>query len=261
MTSATGRPGPARDAAAPPRASDGQGAPGLAGVRVLATDLDRTFTREDLGIDPQALEAARRLRQAGVRVVLATGRHQGYLDAHAELVSGFDACIAEGGALWRTDSAWQRTVADVVPLRRLQAELAAAGVPFEAGTASVSMAAADEGRLRSLAASGAVDWRRNRDRLDVTPRGVDKGAALRLVLRRWGITPPEAVAVGDGDNDIPMLAAVGHGVAVANAAPALKAMAREVAPLAACGGFTWLADRLLDARAATTGTGAMESPR
>ena len=38
------------------------------------------------------------------------------------------------------------------------------------------------------------------------------------------------LAIGDSDNDIPMLRAAGFGIAMGNAAPHVKAVARWVAP-------------------------------
>lgn len=46
-----------------------------------------------------------------------------------------------------------------------------------------------------------------------------KHRALAALLQRLGISPAQTAAFGDGDNDAPMLAFVGAGVAVANATP------------------------------------------
>src|SRR5262249_12791578 len=51
----------------------------------------------------------------------------------------------------------------------------------------------------------------------VLPSGVSKESGLRQALGRLGISPASTVAVGDGENDQPLLACVGAGVAVANA--------------------------------------------
>lgn len=64
--------------------------------------------------------------------------------------------------------------------------------------------------------------------LEILPLGVSKGAALRKILELEAIDPGEMVAVGDALNDREMLELAGLGVAVANAAPALKAVAKAV---------------------------------
>ena len=45
---------------------------------------------------------------------------------------------------------------------------------------------------------------------------------------RLGLTPEDAMAFGDGNNDIEMFQAVGHSVAMGNASADLKAIASEV---------------------------------
>ena len=44
------------------------------------------------------------------------------------------------------------------------------------------------------------------------------------------IDPQRVLAIGDNDNDIPLLQAVGYGVAMGNATPGAKAVAKWVAP-------------------------------
>jgi hypothetical protein len=45
-----------------------------------------------------------------------------------------------------------------------------------------------------------------------------------------GVAPERVMAVGDSENDIPMLRAAGFAVAMGNATPALKAVADWIAP-------------------------------
>jgi len=62
----------------------------------------------------------------------------------------------------------------------------------------------------------------------MTAAGVDKGTALLALCQALGIKPAEAVAFGDSEVDIPMLTAAGLGVAMGNAAAAVKARAGRV---------------------------------
>jgi 5-amino-6-(5-phospho-D-ribitylamino)uracil phosphatase len=64
--------------------------------------------------------------------------------------------------------------------------------------------------------------------LTVQDVAVSKGHGLRALAERLGVDPASAVAFGDSTNDIPMLEAVGYGVAVANALDEVKAAADEV---------------------------------
>jgi hypothetical protein len=63
--------------------------------------------------------------------------------------------------------------------------------------------------------------------VDIQPPSRGKGEALRVLAERYGIRAEEVVAVGDADNDIPMLAGAGLGVAMENAMPSTRAVARR----------------------------------
>ncbi|WP_430812681.1 MULTISPECIES: HAD family hydrolase [unclassified Carboxylicivirga] len=62
--------------------------------------------------------------------------------------------------------------------------------------------------------------------LDVMPKGVNKGKAIRLLQDEMGIRPEETMAFGDYLNDLEMLQTVHHSYAMANAHPLIKETAR-----------------------------------
>jgi len=63
-----------------------------------------------------------------------------------------------------------------------------------------------------------------------TAVGVDKGQGVLRLCQLLGIDPQRVLVIGDNDNDIPMLAAVGFGVAMGNATSGVKAIAQWLAP-------------------------------
>ena len=63
------------------------------------------------------------------------------------------------------------------------------------------------------------------DFCDVMPVGGGKPEGVQAMCERYGLTLDEAVAFGDGGNDIAMLRAVGTGVAMGNAGDNVKAAA------------------------------------
>jgi Cof subfamily protein (haloacid dehalogenase superfamily) len=67
--------------------------------------------------------------------------------------------------------------------------------------------------------------------LEFLNKAVSKGTALAMVAEHCGVAQEEVLALGDAENDAPMLAWAGTGVAVANASPAAKAVANYVSPL------------------------------
>ncbi|MEV7520521.1 Cof-type HAD-IIB family hydrolase [Streptomyces sp. NPDC091371] len=64
--------------------------------------------------------------------------------------------------------------------------------------------------------------------VELLPLGLSKATGLALAAEALGADASSTIAFGDMPNDIPMFAWAGHGVAMANAHPALKAVANEV---------------------------------
>lgn len=64
--------------------------------------------------------------------------------------------------------------------------------------------------------------------LEVLPANTSKGKAVMRVMKDLNIPPENTMAIGDGENDIEMLQAVGTSVAVGNAAQKLKDVANQV---------------------------------
>ena len=63
---------------------------------------------------------------------------------------------------------------------------------------------------------------------DMTVLGVDKGDAVRNVAKSLGVDLQDTYAFGDGINDLCMLKAAGHGIAMGNAMDEVKAAAEFV---------------------------------
>lgn len=66
--------------------------------------------------------------------------------------------------------------------------------------------------------------------IEVLPPNTSKGGAVKTLLEELGIDPSNALAAGDGENDIEMLQAVGIGVAMGNATQMLKDVADVIVP-------------------------------
>lgn len=64
--------------------------------------------------------------------------------------------------------------------------------------------------------------------VDVIPANGGKGVGIEKILEYYHLTREEAIAFGDGNNDIEMLQAVGLGVAMENASDRLKEIADDI---------------------------------
>lgn len=63
---------------------------------------------------------------------------------------------------------------------------------------------------------------------EISPPGVHKGSALETVARHHGIPLSDTIAIGDSDNDRPMIERAGVGIAMGNASEELKAQAAHI---------------------------------
>lgn len=63
---------------------------------------------------------------------------------------------------------------------------------------------------------------------DICNENIGKSVAIQNILHSHGLTWAEAVAVGDSENDMEMIAAAGLGVAMGNAQPRVKAIANHI---------------------------------
>lgn len=64
--------------------------------------------------------------------------------------------------------------------------------------------------------------------VDIIPANGSKAVGIQKTLEFFGINREDSIAFGDGNNDIPMLQAVGKGIAMGNASEELKEIADEV---------------------------------
>jgi hydroxymethylpyrimidine pyrophosphatase-like HAD family hydrolase len=198
--------------------------------RVLACDFDGTLATE--GVCSEAtVEALERVAATGIRLVLVTGRTREELADVFDPGDLFEAIVLENGAVVLDASTGrEQLLAPRVP-SGLVAEFQRAGVvPLVVGRVLCSTAWSQEATLSAAIARLGVDRQvvRNRASAMVIPPGINKRTGFEAALRTLGELPSSTVAVGDGENDIPLFAVAGVSVAVANAVDALKARADVV---------------------------------
>jgi hydroxymethylpyrimidine pyrophosphatase-like HAD family hydrolase len=196
--------------------------------RVLACDYDRTLATDAIASNA-ALAAIRAVRASGRRLVLVTGRTLAeLLDVFTELTA-FDLVVVENGAVIVVpESGEQQPLAEPIPARLLR-ELRDRGVAnLVVGSVICATSATRFALVHDVVEElglGELELIINRDSLMVTPPGVNKGSGLRAAVTEFGESLAATVAVGDGENDLPLVGEAGAGVAVANAVDQLKALA------------------------------------
>jgi hypothetical protein len=81
--------------------------------------------------------------------------------------------------------------------------------------------------------------------LEFTTIGSDKANALAFLCKRMGMSQSQSAAVGDGRNDVSMIAWAGLGIAVEGSEPEVIAAAARTIPGPGHGGIQQLADVLI----------------
>lgn len=217
-------------------------------IAALATDYDGTLAREGK-VATSTLAALARLRASGRKLIMVTGRELPDLRRVFPEIGGFDAVVAENGALlWRPGQSEPRALAPAPPPAFIAALRARGVEPLAVG--EVIVATADENApvmAETLRAVG-LDWRLilNKDSVMCLPPGVDKASGLAAALAALDLRAEDVLGVGDAENDLTFLAVCGVSAAVANALPDVKAAADIVTPQDDGAGVTWLIERLLE---------------
>lgn len=236
-------------------------------IRIIFFDIDGTLVDPRTGrISPKTKDTLRALRENGIRLFIATGRPPASLPDLTGLP--FDGLITGNGSLCYTGNEIifhnplspedvQRVIQNAAALGRpvtvaVRDRLAAngwdpdladyyrlAGLELTVAPDFDAVCREDvyqlmlgcresdhEAILRGTTrAAITFSWDRA---ADVIPLGSGKAQAIRKILEHYRLSPAQALAFGDGCNDIEMLQTVGTGVAMGNADERVKAIADEV---------------------------------
>jgi len=119
----------------------------------------------------------------------------------------------------------------------------AAALDSEIFQIAVTVNAQQETFLRSLPMTKLTKWRDGC--FDLVNDDVNKWEGITHVLRHFGLNPHEVAAIGDGDNDIEMLANAGFSVAMGNASDAAKSYAGYVTRHIDDDGFAYAIEQML----------------
>jgi hydroxymethylpyrimidine pyrophosphatase-like HAD family hydrolase len=195
---------------------------------VLALDYDGTIAQGGVlapGIKPAIAEA----RARGIVVIIATGRILSDLRGLCGDLSFVDAVVAENGAVLAFPNGQTRILGRLPPQGFFD-ELQRRGVAFRSGQciveAEASAAPAILAAIRELQLPLVILF--NRGRLMLLGQAISKGTGLRDALHILRLSPHNAIAIGDAENDHALLAECEVAVAVSWGSPTLQAEADQV---------------------------------
>jgi HAD superfamily hydrolase (TIGR01484 family) len=214
---------------------------------VIATDYDGTLaTNGRVGESTSA--ALRKLKRAGCKLLLVTGRQLEDLVSTFDESELFDLLVLENGALIYNPATKQRRLLCEPPPQNFAEALRAAGVKrLGCGEAIVATWHPYEEVVLETIRHQGLDLQVifNKDAVMVLPAGVNKASGLATALEELAISPRNVIAVGDAENDLAFLKISEFGVAVANALPAVKDAADYVTSRDHGGGVEELVERIL----------------
>jgi Cof subfamily protein (haloacid dehalogenase superfamily) len=177
-----------------------------------------------------AAEAVELLQAAGIFVIA-------YVDERM--------CVARRGPELETYLTWHPEGVEVVVVPDVAAHVAAHPptkllftAPSEVVEREMLRLAAHFGDRLAVIRSHAIFG-------ELTAPGISKGSALKTLAARLGIPREQVVAIGDHENDLPMIAWAGLGLAMGNAIPAVRAAADAVIPSVEEAGVAWAIEHYL----------------
>jgi hypothetical protein len=214
--------------------------------RALATDYDGTLAH-DGRVDAPTVDALRRARAAGLRLVMVTGRELTDLFNSFEYVDAFDRIVAENGAVLYDPATKGIDVLAPAPPGPFLEALNRQNVPISVGHSIVATIEPHEHAVLTAIRDLGLEWHVifNKGSVMALPAEVTKAKGLAPALKALGVTHEETIAVGDAENDQVFLRLCGLAVAVDNALTIVKEMADIVTVGARGTGVTELIDRWL----------------
>jgi hydroxymethylpyrimidine pyrophosphatase-like HAD family hydrolase len=213
----------------------------------LICDYDGTIARDGRSA-PSTVEALRRVRASGRKLILATGRQLAELQEVFPEHALFDRIVAENGAVLCEPAGKDgRALAGPPPLEFVDALRRRGVQPLSVGQCIVATWRPFESTVLEIIRGMGLELQiiSNKDALMVLPSGIDKASGLQVALNELGLSPHNTVGVGDAENDDAFLAMCECSVAVANALPALKERADLVTVGSHGAGVEGLIDKLL----------------
>lgn len=235
-------------------------------TKIIFFDIDGTLVdMKTKQISERTLQALKKLQENGMYICLATGRSPLALPQWPEIT--FDAYLTFNGSLCFTkDETIYSNALPQEDVRRIIENASSMGRPVSIATKELLAANGSDADLEEYFAFAHMEvlvapdfeklskqeiyqimlgcrkedydailagtsnakiaawWDRA---VDVIPANAGKGTGIQKILSYFGLEKEEAMAFGDGNNDIEMFQAVKTGVAMGNASLELKAIADD----------------------------------
>lgn len=221
---------------------------GLMRFVALATDYDGTLASHGV-VYSKTVEALRRLRRSGRRVILVTGRTLRSLRDVFPCLTEFDSIVAENGAtLYNPTNNTERLLATAPSEALLSLLERRSSVPLEVGRCIIATPECEKQTVLNAIQELGLELQIifNKGSLMILPSGVNKATGLMVALKTLGLSLHNVAGIGDAENDHAFLEACEFSAAVADALPTLKERVDLVTRAPHGFGVAELIDRILE---------------
>ena len=210
--------------------------------KAIAVDIDGTITDYNKKLHLEAIQSLRRLEDAGIPIILATGNVRAITYGLWRFIGASGPMVCEnGGVVWHPD--WNEPIARADGERARECaikmsqdiEIDPKGITTNAWRESEWCLFPDEdldaiNKWVSNSIYSDLSVVRTGFAIHLMEPHLSKGEGLKVALEKMGLSPGDVLAVGDAPNDIPMFQLVGHSVAVGGCFDSLAAVAKVISP-------------------------------
>ena len=228
-------------------------------IKLIAVDIDGTLVNSQKEITPEVFSAIQDAKEAGVKVVIATGRPIAgvakllddlQLRDEGDYVVTFNGALVQETATGHEIISESLTYEDYLDMEFLSRKL---GVHMHAITKDgIYTANRNIGKYtvhESTLVSMPIFYRTPEEMadkeivkcmfidepdksapfyLELLKKNVDKGSAITHLAEKLGLTKDQTMAIGDEENDRAMLEVVGNPVVMENGNPEIKKIAKYI---------------------------------
>ncbi|HEY8716051.1 MAG TPA: HAD-IIB family hydrolase, partial [Candidatus Acidoferrum sp.] len=213
----------------------------------LISDYDGTLAHDGV-VTASTIEALKRVKASGRKLVLATGRELPELLRVFPETAMFDLAVVENGAMLFNPASGEKKLLAQAPPAGFVEELRRRGVsPLSVGESIVATWHPHENTVLEVIRDMGLEMQVifNKDAVMILPSGANKGTGVRAALDELGLSTHNALGVGDAENDHAFLGICECSVAVGNALPALKERADVVTAATHGAGVEEIIEKLL----------------
>lgn len=204
-------------------------------VSAIAVDVDGTITDHEHHVCLEAIDVLRRAESKGVHVILVSGNVLPVTWALSRFIGTTGPIVAENGCVICHEKRIY-DLCDSKPVFRAY-DMIKKRIKVERlftdqwrRNEVVLKKDVDPEKVRSILRGQEVEVYDSGFGIHIVPKNVNKLKGLEFAARLIQIPLYRIMAIGDGENDLEMVNGSGIGVAVANAAPSVRAVADFITP-------------------------------